>query len=173
MTFSQTEAVICSLYPPACILTTVWKWLFCSNYFWPIESCIALCTSQSQNLSLSSTLFSLLLSLSPRDSYTFYFMSHCNSYFMKQFLELEDFFFLAFLPFQFPYSRNFSYTYLDLLCLGSVFIIFSQNFLTFLFYKFLIPLFSAFQGCACCTWNFPGQGSKQRCSCQPTPQPQQ
>ena len=33
--------------------------------------------------------------------------------------------------------------------------------------------FFLFQGCTCGIWKFPGQGSNQSCSCQPTPLPQQ
>ena len=38
----------------------------------------------------------------------------------------------------------------------------------YLFY-FIFSLF-IFQGCTCGIWRFPGQGSNQSCSCQPTPQ---
>ena len=49
----------------------------------------------------------------------------------------------------------------------------SGNSLTFFFYFLFFLFFCFFQGHSCGIWKFPGQGSNQSYSCQPTPQPHQ
>ena len=43
----------------------------------------------------------------------------------------------------------------------------------FILFYFILFYFILFQGCICRIWMSLGQGSNQRCSCWPTPQPQQ